>query len=343
MPPNDRDLRSTLRKLHKKATQYLFFLVMTAFFCIGLILVITTAAWHLGEVWRDIGISMLIAGTVGLGVELFSRKEMEGVLGELIEEKLAESTADRLASLETALLAVDRQTRLDIEDLRQLQQSVLPRLDGIRDLVGRESGLLEVGVQRLSRRRNDKLVYEMIKSAAAGSSIRVLGLCLNTLASNTGRDLLRRKVQEGCRIRLLLLDPSEDAVLEERARQENRTTDEDILEFKDRVRTWDTVHKSTIQRLASDKTLAGSIELGYYQSLPSCFLVDNGEVMAVGLYLHGCRGELCPHLEIENKANGLYQQFGRHFETLWARKVLPFDRRHKDEPVEKERRALRLA
>jgi uncharacterized protein DUF5919 len=321
MTTSEVKLLSSQRKIRKKLVRLLFFLPMMALSGIGLLLIFLYVPWHLGEVWRDIGISLLIAGTVGLGVELSARREMERALGDLIEEKLAQATSDRFAALETAL----------------------PRLDEIRDLVVRESGLQDAGVKRLSLHREDNLLQEFVERAAPGSTIRVMAICLNTLANHRGRDLFKRKLQEGCRIRLLLLDPDDSTALEERARQENRTSDEELREFKERVQTWGSVHKNAIQKLAADKTLTGSIELGYYQSLPSCFMIDNGHAMLVGFYLHGCRGEKCPHLEIENRQNGFYLQFDQHFETLWARRITPFDRRKKDEPVEVERRGLRLA
>ncbi|MFL6262872.1 MAG: DUF5919 domain-containing protein [Thermoanaerobaculia bacterium] len=321
MTTNEAQLLSSRRKLRKRLIQFLFLFLMTLLSCAGLVLIFNYVPWHLGEAGRDIGISMLIAGTVGLGVELSTRKEMERVLGDLIEEKLAEATSDRFAVLETAL----------------------PKLEEIRDLVVQESGLQDAGVKRLSRRREDNLLQEFVERAAPGSTIRVMAICLNTLANNRGKDLFKRKLQEGCRIRLLLLDPDDSTALEERARQENRTSEEELRDFKERVQTWGSVHKNAIQKLAADKTLTGSIELGYYQSLPSCFLIDNGHAMLVGFYLHGCRGEKCPHLEIENRQNGFYLQFDQHFETLWARRITPSDRRRKEEPVEVERRGLRLA
>jgi hypothetical protein len=344
MSPNEM-LRSSLRELREKLVRFWFLFLMTLLSVLGfgLVLVIHYASWPLGEAWRDIGISMLIAGTVGLGVELFCRKEMERVLGDLIEERVVQSTGDRFTALETRLQDVDRQARLDAQNLLDLQGGVLPSLEVIRNLVVRESGLQEVGLKRLSRHREDNLLQEFIERATPGSTIRVLALCLNSLANNPGRDLFKRKLREGCHIRLLLLDPNECAALEERARQENRTTEEDIRAFKERVQTWASVHRNAVQNLIADKTLTGSIDLGYYQSLPSCFLVDNGNAMLVGFYLHGCRGDRCPQLEIENRQNGFYQQFERHFETLWARRTMPFDRRQKEEPVEDERRGLRIA
>jgi hypothetical protein len=341
MAPNDNDLRSKLRALRKKLVQYLFLLLMSILFGSGLVLVIIAARLYPPEVWRDIGIAMLIAGTVGLGVELFSRREMEKVLGDLIEEKLTQWTGERLALIEAALGNLDQQVRSEAQALQRVQEDVFPRLKEIRDLV-RESALQDLGLKRLSLRRENTLLTEFIKKAEPGSTIRILALCLNSLANNFGKDLLKEKMQEGCQIRLLLLDPSVDAVLEERARQENRKSAEDIQEFKERVRAGDAIHERAVLKLNASKEPHGSIEMGYYQSLPSCFLIDIGHVMLVGLYLHGRRGDQCPHLEIENKKNGAYQQFERHFESLWARRVAPIDRRQRIEPVVNERR-LRVA
>jgi hypothetical protein len=182
MTADEVKLLSSQRKLRRRVIQYLFLFLMALLSCAGLVLIFNYAPWHLGEAWRDIGISMLIAGTVGLGVELSARKEMERVLGDLIEEKIARGTSDRFAAIEAAL----------------------PKLEEIRDLVVRESGLQDAGVQRLSSRREDHLLQGFIERAAPGSTIRVMALCLNTLANNRGRDLFKRKLQEGCHIRLLL-------------------------------------------------------------------------------------------------------------------------------------------
>jgi hypothetical protein len=328
---------SILLSLRRKVVQISFLYLMTTFVGLGLILVILRAA-HFGEVLRDFGISLLVAGTVGLGVELVARREMEKVLGDLTGEKVSQYTGE----LQSALQKIDQQARIDSEKFHHAQEDALSKLEELRTLVARVNGLHEAGVRRLSPRREDNLLLDFIAKAEPGSTIRILALCLNTLANNTGRDLFKRKLREGCQIRMLLLDPDANTMLDERARQENRKTDEDIREFNDQVRIWNSMHSKIVQTLTADKKVPGNIDLGYYQSLPSCFLIDNGHLMLVGFYLHGCRGDQCPHLEIEQRHKGFYQQFDRHFEALWARRTVPLERRKVNDPVEKERRGLRL-
>lgn len=293
------NVQQLLKMLHSLRRLY-FLLLMVLMTFAGFALIVFGR--ELGEVVRDVGISLLIAGTVGLGVELYNRSHGEELLTQLIRDAVQNLTG--------------------------------PKFDRLLDLIQHDS-LRELGVRKifLNRLTNDFVDY--IRQARPSTEIRLLGISMSKLADRDVQEMIIDKLRSGCRFKWLLLDPDSEAV----ARRAEAEGWQPAI-FKKEVEVWSLNHQVFVQRL--EPAVRGNIELRHYGHTPCCFLVDNGSTMLVGFYLRSCSGERVPHLELEIKDGEAYLSFRRHFDSLWAEaatKTLPFQERRKATlPVQEERR-----
>ena len=267
--------------LLERLRRYRFLIVGQLTFLSGLGLLIAAELagsrlqeWSHGAL-RDLGTSLLIAGTVGLIVELYTRREGEKVLRRLmddvIEERVFHNT--KLRSLGLKQMCIDRS-----------------QLDFMRSIQG----------------------------TAPGGEIRLLAMCMNELANNKAQRMLAEKLEQGCCVRLLLLDPDSPHV-RQRGMEEELKDGSDLQMFVQNVKLWDTIHQDFVKTLPP--ALRARIELRHYDSPPSFFLVDNDTTLLLGFYLRGYRGEEVPHLDLEIKKQGAYTPFRDHFDRLWEASV----------------------
>ena len=229
------------------------------------------------EYWRDFGIAILTAGALGLVVELNTRKEFETLIGDRVNEAI--ETCQKLQDIERLLC------------------------------LGNE--LTAIGLRKLHTSRFSIDFNEFLKAADPGSEIKLLGISMTTFGHEQMRELLRKKLAQGCTIKLLILD-SESQFVALRALEEHR----DPAQFRKVIEAADTMHRFFIG--------SKNIELGHYDSAPAYFMVSTNRAMIIGFYLREGTGGHFPHLELEAKEGGAYMQFVKHFDSLWnARKEVP--------------------
>jgi hypothetical protein len=304
--------------------RYRFLFLMTLLFFAGIVLILVAAPGRSREdLMRDLGIGLFVAGTVGLGAEFFARKEMQTEFRFLVEDTVREPVLEQVKE-------GDRQAHEKIDEMRRFQDTVSCNIDEIRDLLW-NNNLREMGVLQIHADRDKADFRRWLSQAKPGSTIRLMALCMNP-ATMTER-LIRGKLEEGCSFRLLLVDPY-SSFLDQRAHEEEPNSEEN---FKEQVRKWAESHLHFAQNL--EARLAQRFELGFYRAAPS-FIADNEISMLMGSYLNGCRGDDCPHLELQIKPGGAYEPFRRHFESLWAERLTLPERRRQAQPVEKDRRGL---
>lgn len=277
-----------------------FLLLALCFLFAGLTLELVVAFVHfspqLHELVRDVGITLLIAGTVGLGLELYTRRDFL----ELVSVKLGEA-------IESS--AVSRK----MDDLVQLFSAV--------------NDLQALGVRRIHRRRPYNLFYELVEEAGAGTEIKVMGVCLMSLNEGKMRELISEKLKQGCKIKLMMLDPASPAVAE-RAEDERRK----YKEVKAEIEASDRLHRVFVEEGTSEEG-RHNMEIGYYSYYPNYFLFCTDKASVVGFYLRDQRGEEFPHLELEVRGGGMCIPFLKHFDSAWeARRanetpMLPFGSR----------------
>lgn len=236
---------------------------------------------------RDLGIALMVAGTVGIGAEFVTRKEAM----ELIEDVVRES----------------------------LQEVVEPKLDELGGLI-RSDHFRILGVKDVFPERSEHSCQEYLEEAVPGSEIRLLGISMGYLASKDIQRDIEHKLGAGCTVKLLLLDLDSKHLLTraiEEARQSASTPGEEkkaIKAFLSDAKLWRPVYENFSGTLPPE--LSERFKLRYYDAPPGFFLIDNGARMLVGFYLRGCSGDRCPHFEL-TKGGAAYEKFSNHFDLLW--------------------------
>ncbi len=258
--------------------RYRFLFLAVLLFSAGAVLEVV--AWQTGaEIVGHFAVALLIAGSAGLGLELYARKEFLRLVDESLKEVIEHST---LAA--------------QIEELKKLTEA------------GR--AVFSAGVSRVHMSREPISFSQVLERAEPNTEIRILGICLLSLART--QPFLEKKLEAGCRIKILLLDPECNAV-KERAEDEGRPYDE----VREEIEASERIHRIFVERMRP-KGLRGNIELKYYDRYPSFFLLATQSLVVVGFYLRKSRGLECPHIELEVKGGGLYEPFLRHFDAAWA-------------------------
>lgn len=172
-----------------------------------------------------------------------------------------------------------------------------------------------VEIIRFFRERPPTTVFlEQLESVEAGGEISLLGIAMTVLEDPRVQKSLEKKLNEGCRIRVLTLYPTSKAV-KPTATNEGRT----FQEMKNDLTTNDKRICALIKgRLAK---AGGRIELGHYSQAPKYYIFMTGAAMIVGFYLCGKRGAFLPHVEIGSKESSAYREFAKHFDSLWERRM----------------------
>lgn len=329
--------------LHETRRDYKFAILMLVFFFCGLILVLFGEE-HVGVVFRDIGIALLIAGTVGLGVEFVARKEADKVLLYIARRSIEEHAWPKLREIGEAVDGLGTRSSQGMEQVLSVSRNLEAKIQEVGFLLV-SNNLRAYGVTQMYSTRTPDLV-SYINQAPRGSTIRLLAISLNRLASDAAETVIRRKLEEGCAIEALVIDP-ESRYVRIRALEEfekRPATEAEVGSFVEafveKVRHRDYLLRNMLYDLPDH--LRSRIEIRRYDAPTSYFLMDNNRTVLVGFYLRGLRGEECPHIELEVREGGAYHPFRRHFDAWWDAPYL-VDRRREAVPVDIERRRLQTA
>jgi hypothetical protein len=246
------------------------------------------------EFARDLGIALFTAGTVGLGVEFYIRREFES----LVTDRLTEA-------LETS--------------------SLTSRLDAMRDALSLSKEVTKMGLRKVHRKRHVINFETFLEQAEPGSEIRLLGVCLIGFTDHKMQEALRRKLNEGCTIRLLVLSPNSQFAryrgLEDLSpgTVSPEADGDELDETVQEIAMADKRHQIFMRHLP--EPLRGNIMIGHYDAPAHVLIVGIDKAMVVGFYLRGQRGEMFPHVELEVRQGGIYQPFMDHFNALWDTRI----------------------
>jgi hypothetical protein len=274
-------VKKRLAQLKSTLLHYQFLLMALVMAMAGFLLIVFRDRLPHSEYWRDFGIAILTAGTIGLVVEFYTRRQFEMLIADQI------------------LDAIER-------------SSLAPRLDDIKLLLSLGDELTALGLRKIHKDRSSVDFAHFLDAAEPGSEIRLLGVSMMGFTDDRMRTLLVKKLEEGCTIKLFVVDSKSESV-QRRAADEGRPF-EDI---HDDIEALDRLHRSFISHRVPEH-LRTNIELGHYDSAPTYLIVSTNRAMIVGFYLRGARGEHFPHLELEAKGGGIYLSFLEHFDSLWA-------------------------
>ncbi|AIQ34695.1 hypothetical protein R50345_08770 [Paenibacillus sp. FSL R5-0345] len=179
---------------------------------------------------------------------------------------------------------------------------VMEKLRGSVEILDRSSktGLSAVWKHRAELHTNSWI--DKIKSSH--ESIEFLGFAMAFLPEFPEfSDLLKKKANEGCKIRILLGDPNSDAV-------KNRNIEEsDEGLISSRIET-------SIRRLRSICDL-DNVEIRLHQTPLYCSLYRFDDEMNVTPHLYGLRGSAAPLFCFNKIPDGLFMSYEKHFQDVW--------------------------
>ena len=301
------DVRTLLaRLLHHK----FLLIALTAVF-LGCVLM--TTKW---EFVRDVGSALFTAGTIGLIVEVYTRREFRSlVVAELTDVIEKSPLTARVNAMEPLVAQVDALTaRVEmLEPLVSQIDALAPRVEALHGLVPLSNAIAQQGVKRIHPKRID--FKAVIEECRAGHEIRLLGVCMADFATQPMRNLMRRKLKEGCTIRLLTLLPDSEFA----GHHASGGSLDETRATQRQIRSTDELHYDFIEGLAPE--LAAQIQFGHYDSPPHVLLVGTSETVIVSFYLRGGPGDLFPHVEMRYKPDGICSPFIDHFDSLWEARV----------------------
>jgi hypothetical protein len=284
-------VKNSLAQLKSALLRYRFILMALVMAMAGFLLIVFRDQLPHSEYWRDFGIAILTAGTIGLVVEFYTRRQFETLIADSILDAIERSSLNnRLNDINQLLSFGNEQNRL----------------------LSLGNELTSLGLRKIHTVRSNIDFGSFLDEAERESEIRLLGVSMMSFTSDRMRTHIQKKLDEGCKIKLLILD-SESAFVQGRAVEEGRGY-EDI---HDDIEAFDKLHRKFIRDVVPEH-LRKNIELGHYDSAPTYMIVSTNRAMIVGFYLREGRGGLFPHLELEAKEGGIYISFLRHFDSLWA-------------------------
>ncbi|MEK6279337.1 MAG: hypothetical protein AABN95_03200 [Acidobacteriota bacterium] len=272
---------SILSQLKSLLLRYRFIIMALVMTMFGFLLIVFGKNFSHGEIWRDFGIAILTAGTLGLGIEFYTRRQFETLI------------ADRM--------------------LDAIEISSLPtRLDNVHRLLSLGDEMTSLGLRKIHTINSPAIdFFGLLEAAEPGSEIRLLGVCMMSFTNGPMQMLLQRKLEQGCTIKLLTMD-SESEFVKLRAQEEVRMLEDIRVE----IEATNNLHRGFINfRIPAN--LRENLELRHYDLPATYLIVSTNKTMIVGFYLRRGRGELFPHLELEAKGGGIYASFLQHFDSMW--------------------------
>jgi hypothetical protein len=231
------------------------------------------------DVFKETGVALIAAGVFGFAIDFFSKRQLLDVLNDSM--------------------------------IATYNSSDIPyKLDRFYSLVKIADELTDLGVKVIRRERNDNRAYEIIKDAYPGSTIKILGISLQSFTSIPVQHIFIGKLKEGCNIQLLALDPSSQFV-KRRATEEKRTHNDIFQSISHAIKA----HSIFIESLGRER-FKGKIAINYYDAPPNLSLVITETNLLVGFYLRERKGQFFPQMELEVKPHGISEPFINHFDSL---------------------------
>ncbi len=296
---------------------YKFILLALVLLFIGILLLVVSAYEPEREsniliiLLRDIGIALIPASTIILANEVYTRLQFEQMIKDKMHDVIEEShsLAQRFGNIEENL---NQSVESIQENLNESFESIENQNAEILSAIPFAIQLRALGVSELRRSRPDTTrLVEILRAADSGSDIYMLGIALTILEDGRIQREVTKKLEQGCKIKLLWLDPNSPHV-RQRASEEFRP----YGELKEDIATHDKLHVNFItQRLSN---YGDNIKYGRYNSLPSYFIFMTNITMIVGFYLPGARGIFFPHIELARREGGIYDAFREQFNSLWS-------------------------
>ena len=263
------------------ALKYKLVLISIFIITAGIALLLTAHKFpsNIVDLVKEIGIALTAAGTVGITIDIFTRKQFE----DIIQDSFASAYKD---------------------------SEIPSKLDDLFSLVKMANNFRDLGIKNIYDERNDDRALEIIKEARKGSKIQLLGTCLRSFTGAATQKMFREKMQQGCTFELLVLN-ADSQFVDQRKEEEGETNPE----IKNSIETTNRSHELFRNQLNATN-LKNNIILEYYDAPPNLFLIITETIVLVGFYMRGNMGQFFPEIEIENKSSGISKSFIDHYDLL---------------------------
>jgi hypothetical protein len=160
----------------------------------------------------------------------------------------------------------------------------------------------------------DDFPVDLIKRRAAASDLLLIGLSMSRTVQGSSREDMRQTLLHGRRIRVLLVDPTNDALLAQAVSRHGANLGAQRL--RERI-------KSTLDELTSlQASTNGMLEIRVAASVPTMGVsaIDSGEprgVLVVQHYQYRPLAEASPIIRLEAKDASWYAHFLAEAERMW--------------------------
>ncbi|MDP8315058.1 MAG: hypothetical protein RAP70_08305 [Candidatus Celaenobacter antarcticus] len=253
---------------------WLFFIVVGIILIIGFEDLFTNLKLHR----KEFGIAILTAGSIAMAIDFFTRKQFQYLLNRELSNSIESS-------------------------------SLTSKLDVLMSFVQLSENMKKLGVNNIFPNREFNIL-DLLRNAEPKTEICLCGICLSDFVDNAAQEVIKLKLSQECKIKILLLDPNSES-LRERAYDEER----EEIDLRTVVSNINELHKNFANSNKSSPN--PSIEIRYYYSYPKCFLIITDKSVIVGNYLLGGLGKKQPHIALDRNIFGISDTFIKHFETLW--------------------------
>jgi hypothetical protein len=174
-----------------------------------------------------------------------------------------------------------------------------------------ERNMEEMGVLSIHKHRPPHgEINTLIEETPPGSTIKMLGTVMRNIRSSTSQEIMEKKLNDdNCKLQILVPKTNTEFI-KIRAKEENKRD----------LKKLNKILEADNEELAEDEFSAldrKKIEIKLYEAPIAYYMVITDKRMFLGFYLRAMRGEGSPHLELENKEDGIYNNFLVHFDKLW--------------------------
>ena len=277
-----------------------------------------------GHLSRDIGIVLFTTGLVVCAADYMTRKEFIALMATELKplreevETCRDSMLSEMAPLKTDMSALMSNLVKEIPSLRQDSPNLSVALDNIRRCISLGATMSALGIKHIHHDRVDSDLRSKLNEAGNQSEIKILGIIAAGLNDPGMEQIIEQKLKDGCRFKILCLDP-ESRFVRERAAEEGRRHAEMRRDILSNIQGW----KDFVEDRVSENRRS-QVKLKCHDSTTRYFLFITETLVVVGFYLGKSRGATSTHLELEIKEGGMATAFIEHFDSLWkAAKDLP--------------------
>jgi len=311
------DSQSYLRRILK----YKVFIICLSMLLVGILFLVTASLLHTDGVGahllRDIGIVLVTTGLVVFAADYMTRKDFIALLATELNplrtdvNRLRRSMLGEMLPLRTDMTTLITKLLQEITPLRSDIPTLSTALDDVRKCISLGATMSVLGIKHIHKDRGSTDLLNKLWEAANGSEIKILGIVASGVSDPKMEDIIRQKLMQQCKFKILCVNPSSHFV-EERAAEEGRSAQEMKNDISARIMGWRNFVESHIP-----EAMRSQVELKCHDGGTRYFLFITETMVVVGFYLGAARGASNVHLELEVKPDGIAKAFIEHFDSLW--------------------------